>query len=70
MSYPFAPNAAEMRDARGILLRKAEFDISLAREAEDRGDYATAYAYRQRAARLDRAIDTLTDCLEGILTDA
>ena len=67
MSYTIAPNATEMSAARDILIRKSRFDMDLAREADERGDYATGHAYRQRAAQIDWAVDMLADCLAGIV---
>jgi hypothetical protein len=65
--YDIAPTTAELKQARTILRRKALFDMTLRQDAEHRGDYATAQAYRERIARLDSACDLLSDCLAGIL---
>jgi hypothetical protein len=65
--YDYAPTAAELKQARDILRRKALFDVTLRQDADHRGDYATAQAYRQRIAQLDSACDLISDCLAGIL---
>jgi hypothetical protein len=67
MSYTIAPTAAEMRAARDTLIRKAEFDGDLAREADERGDYTSGRAYRQRRDKLQAAAKLMSDCLDGIL---
>jgi len=70
MSYTTAPTSSEMRAALDVLIRKAAFDGDLAREADERGDYTSAYAYRQRRDKLHNAAKLMQDCLAGILPNA
>jgi len=67
MSYVIAPNSSELRAALDILLRKAEFDADLAREADERGDYTSGRAYRLRRDKLHASAKLIQDCLAGIL---
>jgi hypothetical protein len=59
--------ARELRLARDILIRKANEDARRRDEAEEAGEFWVADSYRHRLAQLDRAVDMLTDCLEGCL---
>jgi hypothetical protein len=70
MSHTIAPTSSELRTALDILLRKAAFDGDLAREADERGDYTSAYAYRQRRDKLHASAKLMQDCLAGILPNA